>query len=91
MVVVPNNSILNQVQLLEDGKFEKWAGRARCSGVSKFFFSIFDEEELLDLFSQISQGHGESLEGPEEFFLYIEDGWDLGTPYTWQFYRGLRL
>ena len=38
MVVVPNNSILNQVQLMEDGKFEKWAGRARCSGVSKFFF-----------------------------------------------------
>ena len=57
----------------------------------KVFFSIFDEAELLDLFSQISQGHGESLEGPEEFFLYIEDWWDLGTPYTWKFYRGLRL
>ena len=62
-------------------------------GVQEYqsFFSIFDEAELLDLFSQISQGHGESLEGPEDFFLYIEDGWDLGTPYTWQFYRGLRL
>ena len=39
---VPNNSILNQVQLMEDGKFEKWAGRARCSGVSKFFFPSLD-------------------------------------------------
>ena len=55
----------------------------------KVFFSIFDEAELLDLFSQISQGHGESLEGPEEFFLYIEDLWDLGTPYKWQFVEAL--
>ena len=62
-------------------------------GVQEYqsFFSIFDEAELLDLFSQISQGHGESLEGPEEFFLYIEDLWVFGAPYTWQFYRGLRL
>ena len=46
--------------------------------------SLWCDQTYTDQFSQISKG-------PEEFFLYIEDLWDYGAPYTWQFYWGLRL